>query len=174
MDLITDYITGKTMADTGAEMNRQVLERFLVEERGYARGDIGVDVPFSFPVEDVIYHASVDLLISVGDRPLMAVKCAAGSLGSREREILAAARLALDTQVPYACASDGQTAVVMDTLSGMKIGEGLERIPSRKEALSLLSQATPQTLPENRARKERLIFRSYDSMNVNIQKADFD
>ena len=170
MDLITDYITGKKMADTGAEMHRQALERYLVENRGYAHGDVGVDVPFSFPVEDEVYHATVDLLISVEGRPLMAVKCAAGSLGSREREILAAARLALDTQIPYACASDGKTAIVMDTLSGKKIGEGLDRIPSRKEALALLSQGAPQPLTENRRRKERLIFRSYDSMNVNVRR----
>ncbi len=167
---ITDYITKNEVANTGAEMNRQTLEKFLVEKKGFSRADIAVDLPLTFPIEGAIYRSSIDLVVSVDDRPLMAVKCAAGSLGSREREILAAARLALAHQIPYAAASDGKTAIILDTLTGKKIAEGLDAIPSRKKAATQLCQIRPQPFPEERTLKERLIFRSYDSMNVNIQK----
>lgn len=170
MDQITDYITGKKIANTGAEINRQAMERFLVEKKGFLPTDIAVDVPIAFPIEETIYHSSVDLVVSVEDQPVMAMKCAAGSLGSREREILAAARLALTHQIPYAIATDGKTAIIMDTLTGKKKAEGLDALPSHEKASAELRQMTPQALPEKRAIKERLIFRSYDSMNVNIQK----
>ena len=172
MDQITDYITGKTVTNTGAEMNRQAMEKFLVEKKGFLPTDIAVDVPITFPIEDTIYRSRVDLLVSVDDQPLMAVKCAAGSLGSREREILAEARLVMDHQIPFAVATDGKTAMVLDTLTGKKKAEGLDAIPSRKKAAAQLQQITPQLLPKRRTIKERLIFRSYDGMNVNIQKRD--
>jgi hypothetical protein len=63
----------------------------------------------------------------------MAIKCAAGSLGSREREILAAARVTSEYQIPFAVVSDGKTAVVLDTLTGEKLGEGMQQIPSRQK-----------------------------------------
>ena len=41
---LIDYITGKEVPNVGAEENRQAIERFLVEEKGFAREDIAVDV----------------------------------------------------------------------------------------------------------------------------------
>ena len=34
-DTLVDYITGKTVANVGAEANRQAVERFLVQKKGY-------------------------------------------------------------------------------------------------------------------------------------------
>ena len=38
---ITDYLTGHTIPDVGAESHRQTVLRFLVEEKGYARDACG-------------------------------------------------------------------------------------------------------------------------------------
>jgi hypothetical protein len=100
----------------------------------------------------------------------MAIRCAAGSLGSREREILAAARLLDDCLIPLAVVSDGKTATVLDTASGKKIGDGLDAIPSKKEAIKKLDALELQPLPADRREKEKLIFRTYDSENVNVQR----
>jgi hypothetical protein len=98
----------------------------------------------------------------------MVLKCTAGSLGSWERETLAAARL-LDTyQIPLSVVSDGKSAIVLDTVTGKKIGEGLQAIPSKKEAREKLSASTLSPLPADRIEPEKLIFRSYDSMKVNV------
>ena len=51
--LITDYITGKEVPNIGAEENRQALERFLVEEKGYFKEDIEVDVDIEIGDFDV-------------------------------------------------------------------------------------------------------------------------
>jgi len=98
----------------------------------------------------------------------MAVKCAAGSLGSRQREILAAARLLTDYQIPISIVSNGETAIVLDTLTGKEIGNGLDVIPSRKAAEHLVATADFKIYPEERWKREAIIFRSYDGMNVNV------
>jgi hypothetical protein len=100
----------------------------------------------------------------------MVIKCSAGSLGSREREIVAAARLLDEYQIPCAVVSDGKTAVVLDTVTGKKIGDGLEAIPSKQEAIAKLKSFTPVGFPENRREREKLIFRTYDIENVNVQR----
>ena len=100
----------------------------------------------------------------------MVLKCVAGSLGSREREIVAAARLLDEHQIPYSVVSDGKTAIVLDTVSGKKVAEGLGAIFSKKEALEKLLFIELQPFPKNRLKGERLIFRTYDSENVNVQR----
>jgi hypothetical protein len=98
---------------------------------------------------------------------MLAIKCAAGSLGSREREILAAARISDRYQIPYAMVSDGKKAILLDTVSGKKMGEGLRQIPSRPLLSTFRRQAEFSPFPKERLAREKLIFRSYDTMNVN-------
>ena len=38
--LTTDYVTGKEIPNIGAEQNRQAVERFLVEKKGFSKQDI--------------------------------------------------------------------------------------------------------------------------------------
>ena len=98
----------------------------------------------------------------------MAIKCAAASLGSREREILAAARLLAEKQLPVSVVSDGKTAIVLDTVTGKKLGEGLNAIPSKAQALEKLKEIKRLPFPKEKREREKLIFRSFDSMNVNV------
>jgi len=170
VDVIIDFITGKEIPDVGPEANRQRVERVLVEQKGYAKEDIEVDVPLEIEIGGKDYRSSVDLVVSLDGKRLMAVKCVAGSLGSREREIIAASRLLNKYQIPFSVASDGKTAIVLDTVSGKKMGEGLNAIPS-KGVIKKSSAATQlEPLPQKRLEKEKLIFRSYDSMNVNVRR----
>ena len=168
--MITDFVTGREIPNVGAEENRQAVEKFLVNAKGYAREDIEVDVPIEISVADQPYCSQIDLIVSVdsGATRFMAFKCAAASLGSREREILAAARLAGENQIPLSVVSDGNTAIVLDTFSGRKLGEGLDAIPSKEQAREQLADLTKQPYPKEKREREGLIFRTYDSMNVNV------
>jgi len=170
VDVIIDFITGKEIPDVGPEANRQRVERVLVEQKGYAKEDIEVDVPLEVEIAQEVYRSSVDLVVSVDGRRLMAVKCVAGSLGSREREIIAASRLLDKYQIPFSVASDGKTAIVMGTVSGKKLGEGVNAIPSKEEIKKSSAVTRLELLPDKRLEKEKLIFRSYDSMNVNVKR----
>ncbi len=169
-DVIVDYITGLTVPNLGAEANRQRVERYLVEQKGYRRADVRIDAPIDVEIADAVYRSTVDLVVQIDGRPLMAIKCAAGSLGSREREIIAAARIFDPFPLPLAAVSDGITATLLDVATGQKIGDGLAAIPNRTKALELSQTQPLPRLAADRLAKEKLIFRSYDSMNVNVHR----
>lgn len=165
-EMIDDFATGRRIPDIGAEANRQALERHLVEEKGYAKEEIEIDIPITATVAGAPYRSKVDLAVRVGGRRVMVAKCAAGALGSREREVLAAARLLDDHQIPRAVASDGADAIVLDTPTGKRVGTGLSAVPDR-EAAAALAEAEPIPFPEARREREQIIFRSFDLENVN-------
>jgi len=170
--LITDFISGKEIPNVGAEENRQMFVQFLVEEKGFSKEDIEVDVDIEMTVAGETYRSQIDLVVSVdgGVTRFMAVKCAAASLGSREREILAASRLLAENQLPFSVVSDGKTAIVLDTVSGKKLGEGLNAIPSKGEVREKLETLQLRPFSKEKREREKLIFRSYDSMNVNVRR----
>jgi hypothetical protein len=167
---LTDFVTGRLVPNIGAEENRQLLERYLVERKGYAREGIEVDVPIEMVIAGERYRSAVDLVAGAGGRRLVAFRCAAGSIGSYEREILAAARLLNDYQIPWAVASDGRDAFVLDTASGRRVGAGLEAIPARAELEANLPALEFKTLPPDRRQREQLIYRTYDCERVNRSK----
>jgi hypothetical protein len=167
-ELITDYITGQKVPNVGAEANRQAVEQYLVEEKGYKKQDIQVSVPIQMQIRDQNYRSQVDLVVALDSRRLMVVKCAPGSLGSREREIVSTARLLDVHQIPLALVSDGKSAILLDAASGQNIGEGMAAIPSRRELMRQFKEVSLQPLSGERREREKLIFRSYDSMNVNV------
>ena len=170
--MITDYVTGREIPNIGAEENRQAVAQYLVAEKGYSKDDIEVDVSIEMIIAGEPYRSQVDLVVrdTASKMRIVSIKCAAGSLGSREREIIAAARLLENYQIPFAAVSDGQTAIVLDTVSGKKIGKGMDAIPSKATVISMLETYQPVCLPVERLEREKLIFRTYDCENVNVQR----
>jgi hypothetical protein len=169
-DTMVDYITGKTVPNVGTEEIRQRVEKFLVEERGYSKEAIAVDADIAVEIDGEKYTSQLDLVVSAEGSAFMVVKCAAGSLESREREVVSAARIFASHPLPRAVVTDSQTAVVYDVISGKKISQGLEAIPSFSQALELLSGYQPPNFSDIKKKKEKIIYRSYDSMNVNTQR----
>jgi hypothetical protein len=170
--MIADFVTGKDLPNIGAEENRQVIERFLIEHKGYLKEDIQIDADIEMTVAGELYQSQLDLVVSAdgGKTRFMAIRCVAGSLGSREREIVAAARLLDNYQIPFSIVSNGKTAIVLETVSGKKTGEGMEAIPAKKEAIEKLESLELQPFPKDRLEREKLIFRTFDSENVNVQR----
>ncbi|MBW2175124.1 MAG: hypothetical protein JRF64_11100 [Deltaproteobacteria bacterium] len=85
-----------------------------------------------------------------------------GSLVTRERPALAAARLVEGYEVPFTVVTNGQGAEVLETRSGEIIAEGLEKIPSKAEALQRLPTVSFETLSEERLAKERRILYAFE------------
>jgi len=171
---LRDYLTGNVIPEVGAESHRQAVLRFLVEEKGYARDALWVDAPIHTRIAGSPYHAKIDLIAKAGERlvPFMAFKCCAGSLGSREREIVAAARIFDATMIPLAVVSDGRDATIIDTATGKPISYGLAALPSPSEAAHQLAAQAPGPYPEDRLEREKRVFRTYDQDNVNIIRPD--
>jgi hypothetical protein len=167
-ETLIDFITGQPVPNIGAEANRQAVERYLVESKGYPASDLEVGVPIRFKVSGTSYASQVDLVVSSAGRRVMVVKCAAGSLGSREREALAAARLLDEYQIPLTMVSDGRQVTLLDTLSGKILGRSWQAVPRAEEMAGHPAVQRRVSLATGRREKEMLIFRSYDSMNVNV------
>jgi len=167
---VIDFVTGREVPNIGAEENRQAVERYLVEQKGYDKTDITVDAGIALDIRGGVYRSQVDLVVAVDQVGVVVIKCAAGSLGSWERQTLAAARLLSSHQIPYAVVSDGKTALLTEAVTGRQIGEGMEAIPSKTEARRLLGSVRLQPFPEERRERESLIFRTYDKESVNVQR----
>ncbi|MCP4746987.1 MAG: type I restriction enzyme HsdR N-terminal domain-containing protein [Desulfobacteraceae bacterium] len=166
-DMLTDYITGNQIPNAGAEANRQAIEHILVKDKGFAKTDIEVDAPIRLDMDDGLYVSRVDLVVSVREKRILVVKCAAGSLDSRQREIIAAARVLDSCQIPLAAASNGLDAYVWDTLTGRLMGRGIAFIPTIEQALEIANESRFVPLAEKLRKRQQLIFRSYDSENIN-------
>ncbi len=168
--MITDFITGNNVPDIGAEANRQAVEKILVEQRGFSKSDVEVSVGIDLEIAGAPYQSQIDLVVSAGQKRVMVIKCAAGSLGSREREVVSAARLLDAYQIPFALVSDGLTAILLDTVSGKVLKEGIEAIPSKEAVLKQLQDMEWLPMPEKKIEREKLVFRTYDMENVNVQQ----
>jgi hypothetical protein len=168
--MLTDYITGKQVPNIGAEENRQKVERFLVEKKGYNKGDIEVDADLRFSVQDEEVRSNVDLVVTISGKRFMALRCVPGSLVSRQRETLAAARLLDDYQVPFSVVTDGKNAALLDTVTGTVLGQDMDAIPSKEEAIQQMKEIELQPFPQEKLEREKIIFRSYDEMNINVQR----
>ncbi len=169
-EMLVDYITGKTVPNIGVEEIRQRVEQYLVDEKGYQKQDIRVDADIEIDIDGSCYTSQLDLVVAVENRNLMVIKCAAGSLESREREVISASRIFSSSPVPFAVVSDSKTAVIYDSATGKKISEGLKNVIPRTEAVKFFSTHQPAQIPEKRLKKERIIFRSYDSRNINVYR----
>ena len=166
--MITDFVTGKFVPDVGAEANRQAVERYLVNEKGYRRKDICVDMVLDLEVAGEHYQTRLDLVVFADGEAGVVIKCAAGSLDSREKEVISAARVAFERPVAYAAATDGQTALVYDAVNRKKCGRELASLPSPAALRQKVQQDPPEAIAPERLEKEKIIFRSYDLMNVNV------
>jgi len=164
---IRDFITGQEIDNAGSEVSRQIFEKFLVETKGFRKQEIRVDEPLVVQFKGQDYVSSIDLIVSCGTRPFMAVTCVAGSIGSYEREILAGARLVHEFQIPFAVSTDGRNAVIMDTISGKTIGHGLDAIPSRQEAQSRMASIRQTVYDPEKRKLEMIIYRSFNMEKIN-------
>ncbi len=165
---ITDFITGETLPNVGAEENRQAAERLLIEKCGYSKAAIRVNVPLSVMVKGEVYHGRVDLAVSAKARTMMVIKCVAGSPGSWLREMVAAARLLEETPVPWAVVTDGHSAVAMDLTKGQTVEGSLGEILSLEKATLMADQPPLPQLNEKQRQKESILFRSYNMDQVNV------
>jgi hypothetical protein len=168
--MITDYITGEEVPCIGAEETRQKVERFLVETKGYDKDNIEVDADLTFAIGDETVRSNVDLVIRVEGKRFAVFKCVPGSLGSRHRETVASARLLDAYQIPFSVVTDGNTAELLDTVTGQVLGQGMDAIPSKDQAIDQIHGISLEPFPENKVEREKIIFRSYDDMYVNVKR----
>ena len=166
-DMIEDFITGKMVRNAGAQASRQIFEKFLVQEKGFAKTDIKVDEEIIVQFKGEDYVSSIDLIVFCKEKAIMAITCVAGSIGSYEREIISGARLVYDYQIPYAISTDARDASILDTLTGDRYGQGLDKIPSMDEASNIVDTLSFEPFDQKKKEREMIIFRSFNLEKIN-------
>jgi hypothetical protein len=167
-DVLPDYLTGREIPFTNRDNIRQKVLKFLLEEKGYEKDDIAVDREIIFRVEEQEMRSLVDIAIRMGGHTLMIWKCASGSVVSRERQVIASARLLEDYLVPLAVVTNGVEVELLDTASEKVIGSGFQSLPSRPE---LSRDFTPfRSRPVKRAKiiYEQRILSTYDAISCPV------
>ncbi len=157
----------KQEIEDGEEMAvavRHMAERMLLGEKGYAPSDIETKVSFNVTLGKETVTSFVDFLVSSGSRHAMVIKCAAGSLSSRERHVVAAARVLESPPVPIAVVIDPMSAVVLDTATEKVIGEGFDGIPSKQELSGLLAGRESKPLAPEKLEREKRVLLAFDAI----------
>lgn len=145
------------MHDTEA-VRRHVLT-YLKEQKGYADEDI--ETGRVFEVKDGT--SSVDFIIKISGRRLVAIKCVTSSIDSRERHILAFSRVVDEHLIPLSVVTDAETTKILDTASGRLISEDIRAIPSRAEIN--LDAFELKKCPEERRQKEQRILLAFETVS---------
>ena len=143
---------------------RKMIGYLLRDKKGYAPEDVRKGLAFEVTLGHETFWSSADFIVSVNGRMGMIIKCAAGSLDSRERQAVAAARVIASPPLPIAVVADPVTAEVIDVASGKVIGEGFGRIPTREQLAGILQENVTQPLDVKRLEKEKRILLAFDAI----------
>jgi hypothetical protein len=167
-DTLVDYLSGREIPFSNRDNIRQKLIETLVEVKGYRKEDISLDREIRFEIEDRQICSLVDISIGLEGKTLMVFKCASGSVVSRERQIIATARLLEDYVIPFAVVTNGVKSELLDALSEKVIGENLQSIPTRQELLESSRNLVLKSVKKQKIVYEQRILHTYDDICCNI------
>lgn len=168
----TDFITGRLITDTDDERYRQKLSHFLVEGKGYSKGDIEVKRRLEMVIEDKKVLSMIDFVIRINGMGFMVIKYGPGSLVTRERPALAAARIIEQYQIPVTVVTNGEDAEILDTVSGEVIATGIASIPDKKAASEKLKNIVFRQLSSKQLETEKRILSAYDYLEHSLECDD--
>lgn len=152
---LNDYLTNEELTDTDDERYRQKLSRMMVEVKGYHHTELTPRRYIETLFAKSYVRSTIELTVSLGGRDFMIVRYGPGSLVSRERAAIAAARvLNREYRIPLAVVTNGEDAELLDTLTGNILGYGIDAIPDRESAVAMLAGLT-FLAPQDEPKKER-------------------
>ena len=130
----------------------------LVEKKGYAKSDLEPRLRIETLYNGQYVASTIDITVREDDKRFMILRFAPGSIVTRERAAIAAARvLEPSYRIPLVVVTNCKDAEVLDSYTGKVIRQGLDSIPDRKEAESLVRtlRFEPFDDEEKRDRNER-------------------
>jgi hypothetical protein len=161
---LADYLTGEELTDTDDERIRQGLFRMMVEEKGYPRDMLLPRLKIDTLFTRNFVTSTIELAVRIESKPFMILRYGPGSLVSRERSAIAAARVLFDDFcVPLAVVTNGRDAELLDTRTGKILGYGLHSIPAYETAGNLMKTlAFFPTLKGIKRERELRILNAFD------------
>ena len=157
---LNDYLTGEELVDTDDERIRQQISRLMVEELGYQRDELQPRLCIETLFTRNFVTSTIDLTVELNNKQMMIIRYGPGSLVSRERSALAAARVLNDEyRIPLAVVTNGRDALLLDTITTKVLGQGMQAIPDRKRALEMLPSLIflPPQDEDKRLREKRIL-----------------
>ena len=157
---LLDYLTGEELTDTDDERIRQQISRMMIEELGYDKEDLEPRLTIETLFTRHFVISTIDLTVTLQGKQTMIIRYGPGSLVSRERSALAAARVLNNAyRIPLAVVTNGRDATLLDTVTGKLIKTSMTAIPDKNEALRLLPHLIflPPQEEEKRIREKRIL-----------------
>ena len=161
---LLDYLNSEELTDTDDERIRQQISALMVEKLGYRREELEPRLWIETLFTRNFVRSVIDLTITLDGRQVMIVRYGPGSLVSRERPALAAARvLNNEYRIPLAVVTNGRNSLLLDTTSGKVIDDSEDAVPSREKLHHLLPSLIflpPQD--EDKKMREKRILNAFD------------
>ncbi|MDZ7665123.1 MAG: type I restriction enzyme HsdR N-terminal domain-containing protein [Desulfotignum sp.] len=160
MGELTDYLTGRTLADTHDERFRQKIARHLVEVCGFEKNQIESGRQITVKAGSKTGLLKMDFLVCVGEKTAMMIRFAPGSLVTRRLPNLALSRIVFSYQIPVVVTCNGEDAEIIDGVTGKVIGQGFDAIPDKTALTALIhpSASFPQVSETLRDKASRIAY----------------
>lgn len=159
---LTDYISGETLDETLDERHRQLIARWLVQTKGYAKAQIIPRYELEVRIPNKCARLLITYVVQIENRIAMIVQYGPGSLVTRHRPALAMARLVADYQIPRVVVTNGEQADILDGDKGDLLNSGLENIPDCDELAKLSKQHPWRAISRERAQMESRILMAFE------------
>jgi len=161
---LQDYLTGEELPDTDDERYRQQLARLLVEERGFARYELQSRLTIETRFNDQLVRSVVEIAIQIEGRRALIIRYGPGSLVTRERPAIAAARiLEAGYRIPLAVVTNLRDAELLETKTGKVLATGLDSIPDREKLAAMMDSIEFEPYTDEASReKEARILNAFD------------
>jgi hypothetical protein len=160
---LVDYVTGEPLVDTDDERYRQKLARLLVEERGFAKNELTMRRRIETLFAHQFVASKIDIVVSIGDQRVLVLRYGPGSLVTRERPAIAAARVLEENQIiPLVVVTNGEDAELLDSRTGKVLETGLGAIPTREAVVALLPGLDFTPVASERREPELRILNAFD------------
>jgi hypothetical protein len=157
-----DLVTGRRLPFHEDEYIRQEAERLLLEERGWPAERIGVEVRRTAALPEGEVRVRADLALAAADGGWgLVIRCARGSLVSRERETVAAARLLASPVVPWCLVFNGDDAELIRTADAEVAAAGLAAVPTPEELELLVARAPAKELSPQELTQAAQVYEAY-------------
>ncbi|OGQ96565.1 MAG: hypothetical protein A2521_15435 [Deltaproteobacteria bacterium RIFOXYD12_FULL_57_12] len=159
-----DFLSGETVVDTDDERLRQELARFLVEDKNYEKTDLAARLTIETLFAGQFVVSTIDFVLTVQGKKFMIIRYGPGSLVTRERPAIAAARVLEPAyQIPRAVVTNARDAELLDTRSGKVLATGLACLPDRSQAIQLVDSLTFAPITDEKCRERELrILNAFD------------
>lgn len=160
---LTDCVTGEQVVDTDDERYRQKLAQLLLAERGFAPEELEMRRSIETLFAGQFVVSRIDMVVRLAGRRVLLLRYGPGSLVTRERPAIAAARVLDHGQlIPLAVVSNGEDAELLDVRTGRVLGMGLQSIPDKKRIAELLPGLDFSPLAPERREPELRILNAFD------------